>query len=102
MVAYEAFVLGNAAKADISDAKPRLHFQRLLEGAPDAFGFMMGRTEIEAFFSNAQAMLKGGIGNAPTRPAAFKICSVCCSETRAGTRKHLNLISREPTYQALD
>lgn len=72
MVAYEAFVLGNAAKADIAYAKPRLHFQRLLEGAPDAFGFMMGRTEIEAFFSNAQAMLKEGIGNAPTRPPGFQ------------------------------
>ncbi|WP_420143961.1 hypothetical protein [Sphingobium sp.] len=72
MVAYEAYRFGNSDIALGGAAKPRLHFQRMLEGVPDAYGFVMRKAEIERLFEASLAIMKDGLPTEPTRRPGFQ------------------------------
>jgi hypothetical protein len=76
MVAYEAYLLSNKAESEPGHADysaiARPHFKRLLEGAPDAHGFILRDTEMKAFVAAIEGMLDRGLSDTPARGPGFQ------------------------------
>jgi hypothetical protein len=70
MIAYEANLLANSRLTQAS--APREHFQRLLEGAPEAYGFVLAREQIERLVAYTHHALEGGHFEKSGRAAGFQ------------------------------
>jgi hypothetical protein len=71
LVAYESFTHALSSTGN-NTVEARPHFQRLLEGAPSAYGFILRRKEIEALRDQVTAIIaSGGVLAKSRRDAGF-------------------------------
>lgn len=70
LVAYETYLLSlKVVREGVED--PRPHFKRLLEGAPDAHGFIFQKQEVDRLIRTTDAVLNGE-GLVRSRSAGFQ------------------------------